>query len=63
MTMAAKISFTMKTETSEEAQKLLDNIFKKLLSDGSISSYSFEIETEGGVVTEKCIISEGKVIA
>ncbi len=61
--MKANISVDLKTVSAEEAQKILGEALKKLLSDGAIDNYSFEIETDRGAVTEKCILSEGKVIA
>ena len=61
--MKAKIFVTMKTGSIEEMQKRLDNLFQRILRDGEIEDYHFEIETENGIVTEKCILSEGKVIA
>ena len=61
--MKAKIVVTMKAGSIEEMQKRLDNLFRRILRDGEIEDYHFEIETENGVVTEKCILSEGKVIA
>ena len=61
--MKAKIVVTMKTGSIEEMQKRLDNLLQSILRDGEIEDYHFEIETENGIVTEKCILSEGKVIA
>jgi len=61
--MKAKIVVTLKTGSIEEIQKRLDNLFQRILRDGEIEDYHFEIETENGIVTEKCILSEGKVIA
>lgn len=61
--MNAKITLTLKTATPEEAQRLLKTLGEGLLLSGSIEDYGFEIDTENGVVTEKCILSEGRVIA
>ncbi len=61
--MKANLSMTLKTDSPEEAQKLLMIICEGLVASGSIGTYSFEIETDRGVVTEKCILSEGGVIA
>jgi hypothetical protein len=61
--MKAKISVTMKTLSVEEAQKLLKTLCEGLVASGSISDYAFEIETDRGIVTEKCLLSEGRVIA
>jgi hypothetical protein len=61
--MNARIYLTLKTRTVEEAQRLLKTLCEGLALSGSLGDYRFEIDTEDGVVTEKCIISEGKVIA
>ncbi len=61
--MKANISVDLKTVSPEEAQKILAEALEKLLSDGVIDNYSFEIETDAGAVTEKCVLSEGRVIA
>jgi hypothetical protein len=49
--------------SAEEAQKILAEVLEKLLTDGVIDDYSFEMETDAGTVTEKCILSEGRVVA
>ncbi len=61
--MKANISVDLKKVSPEEAQKILAEALEKLLSDGVIDNYSFEIETDAGAVTEKCVLSEGRVIA
>ncbi len=61
--MNARIQVTLKTSSTEEAQKLLRALCEGLVVSGSIEEYHFEIETEEGVVTEKCILSGGGVIA
>ena len=61
--MKAGVRVTLKTESIEDAQRLLTMICEGLIASGSIEDYSFEIETDKGVVTEKCILSEGRVIA
>ena len=61
--MKANVSITLKTDSAEEAQRLLRTICEGLVASGSVGDYSFEIETDRGVVTEKCILSEGGVIA
>jgi phosphoribosylformylglycinamidine (FGAM) synthase PurS component len=61
--MKARMSVTLKTESVEDAQRLLMTICEGLVASGSIGDYCFEIETDRGVVTEKCILSEGGVIA
>ena len=62
--MKAKLDINLKTASAEEAQRLLKTICEGLLISGSIDDFGFEIEMEdGGIVTEKCILSGGKVIA
>lgn len=61
--MKAHIDITLKAEPVEESQRVLKDILERLVTDEIIEGYSFEIETDTGVVTEKCIMSEGRVIA
>lgn len=61
--MKASVRVTLKTGSIEDAQRLLKLVCEGLLASGSIEDYSFEIETDKGVVTEKCMLSEGGVIA
>jgi phosphoribosylformylglycinamidine (FGAM) synthase PurS component len=61
--MKAKISISLKGLSVEEAQKLLSTLCEGLIASSSIEDYSFEIETDSGTVTEKCLLSEGRVIA
>ena len=62
--MKAVINLDLKSVTTEEAQKIVEDACRKLEEAGLISSnYRFEIETPDGPVTERCVLSEGKVIA
>ena len=61
--MKAHIDITLKSASVEESQKFLKDVLERLVTEGAIEGYSFEIETDTGVVTEKCIVSEGRVIA
>ena len=61
--MKARVQVTLKTTSIEEAQRLLTTLCEGLAASGSIEDYRFEIETDEGVVTEKCVLSGGKVIA
>lgn len=61
--MDAKINVTMKNGSIEEAQKILNDILEKMKKKGSITDYSFEIKTDKGMVTERCILSGGNIIA
>ncbi|HXX53272.1 MAG TPA: hypothetical protein VEI28_01735 [Thermodesulfovibrionales bacterium] len=61
--MKARLFVTLDTASVEDAQSLLSTLSEGLVASGSIRDYRFEIETEEGIVTEKCILSAGKVIA
>ena len=62
--MRAILNLDLKARTTEEAQRVVEDACRKLEEAGLISSdYRFEIETPDGPVTEKCVLSEGKVIA
>ena len=60
--MKAVITLNFKLTSPEESQRILNEVCVKLKADGVIDSYSFEIQSEKGIITEKCILSEGKVI-
>lgn len=61
--MKATVRVTLKTKSAEDAQRLLATLCQGLVASGSIKDFTFELETKEGVVTEKCILSRGKVIA
>lgn len=61
--MKAVLTFDLKAETAEEAQKILGGICDELGRKNLIGDYRYEIETSDGPVTEKCFLSEGRVIA
>jgi phosphoribosylformylglycinamidine (FGAM) synthase PurS component len=61
--MKAVITLNLKLTSPEESQRILNEVCEKLKADGVIDNYSFEIQSENGIVTEKCILSEDKVIA
>jgi hypothetical protein len=62
--MRATLNLDLKARTTEEAQRVVEDACRKLEEAGLITSdYRFEIETPDGPVTEKCVLSEGKVIA
>lgn len=61
--MQAVITLNLKLSSQEESQKKLHELCEQLKTDGVIDRYSFEIHAESGAITEKCILSEGKVIA
>jgi hypothetical protein len=61
--MKAKVCLTLASASAEETQRLLKTLCEGLVLSGSATEYTFEIETDKGVVTEKCILSEGNVVA
>jgi hypothetical protein len=62
--MKAVIHVDLNAEQAEDAISILENTCRKLQEVGLIAGdYRFEIETPEGPVTEKCVLSEGKVIA
>ena len=61
--MRAILNLDLKAKTPEEAQRVVEDACRKLQAAGQINSYRFEIETPDGLVTEKCVLSAGQVIA
>jgi len=61
--MKAVINLDLNTETVDEAQRVVEDVCGKLQAAGLINGYKFEIEMPDGPVTERCVLSEGKVIA
>jgi hypothetical protein len=62
--MKAVLKLDLNAGTIEEAQRVVEDACRKLEEAGLIAGdYRFEIETTDGPVTEKCVLSEGKVIA
>ena len=62
--MKAFIHVDLKVTQAEEAKNIVEDACRKLEEAGLISSnYRYEIEAPEGPVTERCVLSEGKVIA
>ncbi|HEX7538719.1 MAG TPA: hypothetical protein VF358_00320 [Syntrophales bacterium] len=61
--MKAVINLDLNAGTIEEAQRAVEDACRKLHAAGLIKDFRFEIETPDGPVTERCVLSEGKVIA
>jgi len=61
--MIAAITLNLKLSSAEASQRILNEVCEKLKADGVVDSYSFEIHSENEIITEKCMLSEGKVIA
>ncbi|MEW6117172.1 MAG: hypothetical protein AB1553_09775 [Nitrospirota bacterium] len=61
--MKAEIKVNLTTSDLAEGQRTLRDFCDKLIKEGAITTYSFEIHTDSGIVTDKCILDQGKVIA
>jgi hypothetical protein len=61
--MKVTLAFDLRADTPEEAQKLIEGLCEELGRKKLIGDYRFEIETTDGPVTEKCVLTDGKVIA
>ena len=61
--MKAVIHVDLSVAKAEEAKNIVEEACKKLQAAGLIKDFRFEIATPDGPVTEKCVLSEGKVIA
>ena len=61
--MNARVYVTLKDDSPENAQKTLEALLSRMKSEGMIEQFRFDIETAAGVVTEKCIFTEGIVVA
>jgi hypothetical protein len=62
--MKAVIQVDLNVAQVEDAKNIVEDTCRKLEEAGLISSdYRFEIEAPEGPVTERCVLSEGKVIA
>jgi hypothetical protein len=61
--MKAVLQVNLKTSSSEEGQRILLDLCEKMKREDLIAEYHFEISTPDGPVTEKCLLSDQKVIA
>jgi len=61
--MKALLQVNLKTSSPEEGQRILLDLCGKMVRDGIIDEYHFEITAPDGPVTEKCLLSDQKVIA
>ena len=61
--MRAVLNLDLKAGTAAEAQKIVEKTCSEMKAAGLIGDYRFEIETPDGPVTEKCVLTDGKVIA
>jgi len=61
--MKATIKINLTTASAEEGQQILFGLCNEMKQNGAIDEYSFEIETDEGSVTDRCVLSKEKVIA
>lgn len=61
--MKATIRMSLVNLCVDDAQRTLTDTCQRLLTDGVISDYSFEIETPQGVVGDSCILAGDSVVA
>ena len=61
--MNAFLYIDLKASSPEEGQRILFDLCEKLKQEKTVEDYHFEIETTEGPVTEKCVLSNEKVIA
>lgn len=61
--MKAVLHIDLKTSSPEEGQRILFDLCENLKQEKVVEDYRFEIETTAGPVTEKCVLSDEKVIA
>jgi hypothetical protein len=61
--MKAALQFNLKASSPEDGQRILLDLCEKMKREDFIDEYHFEITTLDGPVTEKCLLSDQKVIA
>jgi hypothetical protein len=61
--MKATLQMNLRTSSPEGGQRVLLDLCEKMVRDGIIDEYRFEITAPDGPVTEKCLLSDQKVIA
>ncbi len=61
--MKAVFQVNLKTFSPAEGQRILLDSLRKNETEKFIDEYHFEITTPAGPVTEKCLLSDQKVIA
>jgi len=61
--MKAVLQVNLKASSPEEGQRILIDLCEKMKRDGRVDEYHFEITTPDGPVTERCLLSDQKVIA
>jgi hypothetical protein len=61
--MKAVITIDLTATSAEAAQRVLFDLCDRMKAKGLIGSCSFEIETPEGKVTDRCVLSGGKIVA
>ena len=61
--MKAVITIDLTAASAEAAQRTLLDLCDGMKAKGLIGSYSFEVETPDGSVTDRCVLSGGNVVA
>jgi hypothetical protein len=61
--MKAVITIDLQAASTEAAQRALFDLCDEMRGRGLAGSCAFEIETPEGKVTDRCVLSGGKVVA
>lgn len=61
--MKTLLHLHLNADNAEEAQKIMDEICSERVREKMINDFRYEIETPEGLVTERCLPANGKVIA
>ncbi len=61
--MKAKLQIDLKTSSPSEGQRILLELCEKWKAEGILSEYHFEIDAPDEPVSEKCVLSEEKIMA
>jgi hypothetical protein len=61
--MKAVLQINLEASSPEDGQRILLDFCEQLKRDGLVDDYHFEITAPDGPVTEKCLLSDQKVIA
>lgn len=61
--MKAVIKIELQAASAEAAQRVLFGLCEEMKRRGLAGACAFEIETPDGPVTDRCVLSGGKVVA
>jgi hypothetical protein len=59
----AIIKAELTASSGEAAQRILLELCSRMMQQGLVHACSFEIEAPEGIITDRCVLSEGKIIA